>query len=163
MMTNTSSPADTGNPCGGSVSIICPASTVAEGSRRSPTRNPWLIRVWKAWPWVWSRTSGTKICPGPVETVIVTASPSASSVPEAGSWKTTVPASAWLGPSMTMTWKPAFCSMSSASTRLRPLMGGTVGVSPWLTVNATVPASAILWPAGGRWANTVFSGHSVLT
>ena len=39
---------------------------------------------------------------------MVTASPSASSVREAGSWKTTVPASDWLGPSMTMTWKPAF-------------------------------------------------------
>ena len=41
--------------------------------------------------------------------------------------------------------------------------GRDCGVSPWLTVSATVPPSAILWPAGGRCANTEFSGNSVLT
>ena len=74
--------------------MIWPSGTVAEGSRRSATRNPWSARVWMAWISVWPRTSGTKICPGPVETVMVTASPGASSVFEEGSCPTTMPASA---------------------------------------------------------------------
>ena len=64
-------------------------------SRLSPMRNPCPIRVWRAWLKVWPRTSGTKIYSGPVETVMVTASPGASTVLEWGSWPITVPASAW--------------------------------------------------------------------
>ena len=81
-------------PAGGSVSMTRPSSTVSWASRFSPTRNPASVNWLNAVNWVTLRTSGTKIWPGPVDTVIVTASPSLSSVPLAGSWPMTVPASA---------------------------------------------------------------------
>ena len=83
-----------GVPATGSVSMTKPSATVSCASRFSPTRNPASVNWLNAVNWVTLRTSGTKIWPGPVDTVMVTASPALNSVPASGFWRMTVPASA---------------------------------------------------------------------
>ena len=99
---------------------------------------------------------------GPVETVISTVLPGASTEPGEGLWLMTVPASCGLAAVTSVTTYWNSCSVATASSRRLPITLGTVSAVPELTRSVTTELGSTRSPGGGFWANTWLTGTSSL-